>query len=221
MAIDRPYISCLDVFKGVVTVPSPTDMHKFCHILGQPSSFSVLTAVMYDKSIKAIKVKVPDSNEEFLLHPATVRQNDRSSQSVRIHKELKDLQKDPPASCSVDPSDGKLYYGIATFKEFYIFDYGTRSRCCEKEDEDEEGLKRFKISGIDIGHAFLSLIVFLVFAISDTDVQSCLFPESGANMNVLLMNLQLSVGVLASFRFTIFPTTRRGLGYKDFPLHTK
>lgn len=37
---------------------------------------------MYDKSIKAIKVKVPDSNEEFLLHPATVRRNDRSAQSV-------------------------------------------------------------------------------------------------------------------------------------------
>ncbi|KAD3067909.1 hypothetical protein E3N88_35789 [Mikania micrantha] len=42
----------------------------------------VSTAVMYDKSIKAIKVKVPNSNEEFLLHPATVRRNDRSAQSV-------------------------------------------------------------------------------------------------------------------------------------------
>lgn len=37
---------------------------------------------MYDKSIKAIRVKVPDSDEEFLLHPATVRRNDRSAQSV-------------------------------------------------------------------------------------------------------------------------------------------
>ncbi|KAM1155460.1 hypothetical protein ACFX13_026944 [Malus domestica] len=42
----------------------------------------VSTAVMYDKSIRAIRVKVPDSDEEFLLHPATVRQNDRSAQSV-------------------------------------------------------------------------------------------------------------------------------------------
>ena len=45
-------------------------------------SFLVSTAVTYDKSIKAIKVKVPDSDEEFLLHPATVRRNDRSAQSV-------------------------------------------------------------------------------------------------------------------------------------------
>ncbi|KAK7380022.1 hypothetical protein VNO78_32358 [Psophocarpus tetragonolobus] len=42
----------------------------------------VSTAVTYDKSIKAIKVKVPNSEEEFFLHPATVRRNDRSAQSV-------------------------------------------------------------------------------------------------------------------------------------------
>ncbi|XP_061366486.1 fe-S cluster assembly factor HCF101, chloroplastic isoform X1 [Gastrolobium bilobum] len=42
----------------------------------------VSTAVTYDKSIKAIKVKVPDSDEEIFLHPATVRRNDRSAQSV-------------------------------------------------------------------------------------------------------------------------------------------
>ncbi|KAL8160933.1 hypothetical protein V2J09_012422, partial [Rumex salicifolius] len=42
----------------------------------------VSTAVTYDVSIKAIRVKVPDSDEEFLLHPATVRRNDRSAQSV-------------------------------------------------------------------------------------------------------------------------------------------
>lgn len=43
---------------------------------------SVSTAVTYDKSFKAIKVKVPDSDEQFFLHPATVRRNDRSAQSV-------------------------------------------------------------------------------------------------------------------------------------------
>ncbi|XP_039117297.1 fe-S cluster assembly factor HCF101, chloroplastic [Dioscorea cayenensis subsp. rotundata] len=42
----------------------------------------VSTAVTYDKTIRAIRVKVPDSDEEFLLHPATVRRNDRSAQSV-------------------------------------------------------------------------------------------------------------------------------------------
>ncbi|KAF6172912.1 hypothetical protein GIB67_035466 [Kingdonia uniflora] len=42
----------------------------------------VSTAVTYDKALKAIWVKVPDSEEEFLLHPATVRRNDRSAQSI-------------------------------------------------------------------------------------------------------------------------------------------
>lgn len=43
---------------------------------------TVSTAVTYDKYLKAIRVKVPNSDEEFLLHPATVRRNDRSAQSV-------------------------------------------------------------------------------------------------------------------------------------------
>ncbi|KAL0337435.1 UNVERIFIED_CONTAM: Fe-S cluster assembly factor, chloroplastic [Sesamum calycinum] len=42
----------------------------------------VSTAVTYDKSMKAIRVKVPESDEEFFLHPATVRRNDRSAESV-------------------------------------------------------------------------------------------------------------------------------------------
>ncbi|XP_075508932.1 fe-S cluster assembly factor HCF101, chloroplastic isoform X1 [Primulina tabacum] len=42
----------------------------------------VSTAVTYDKSMKAIRVKVPESDEEFFLHPATVRRNDRSASSV-------------------------------------------------------------------------------------------------------------------------------------------
>lgn len=31
--LQRLYISCMDVFKGVGTVPSPTDVQKLCHIL--------------------------------------------------------------------------------------------------------------------------------------------------------------------------------------------
>lgn len=42
----------------------------------------VSTAVTYDATIRAIMVKLPDSNEVFLLNPATVRRNDRSAQSV-------------------------------------------------------------------------------------------------------------------------------------------
>ena len=43
---------------------------------------AVATAVVYDKSIKAIRVKVPGTTEEFYLHPATVRRNDKSAKSI-------------------------------------------------------------------------------------------------------------------------------------------
>lgn len=42
----------------------------------------VATAVVYDKNIRAFRVKVPGTSEEFLLHPATVRRNDSSAQSI-------------------------------------------------------------------------------------------------------------------------------------------
>lgn len=37
---------------------------------------------MYDHKKNAIRVKVPGTTEEFFLHPATVRRNDRSAKSV-------------------------------------------------------------------------------------------------------------------------------------------
>ena len=40
------------------------------------------TAVRYDAAAKAIRVRIPGGEEEFLLHPATVRRNDRSAQSI-------------------------------------------------------------------------------------------------------------------------------------------
>ncbi|KAM0010410.1 putative protein DMP [Helianthus debilis subsp. tardiflorus] len=104
----------------------------------------------------------------------------------------------------IDPFDKKLYYEVKA-----------------ANDEDVERLKRLKINGIDVVHAFVSLVVFLVFAFSDIDVQRCMFPHSGANLSVVMMNLPLGVGILASFLFTIFPTTRRGLGYADIPLHER
>ena len=45
-------------------------------------SKTVATAVVYDSRIRAFRVKVPGTFEEFLLHPATVRRNDRSAQSI-------------------------------------------------------------------------------------------------------------------------------------------
>ncbi|KAM1144698.1 hypothetical protein FF1_033465 [Malus domestica] len=103
-------------------------------------------------------------------------------------------------------NDRKLYYGIATFKGMYIFN------CSNAEDMDRD-LKNYKIKFIDFVHAFMSLFVFLVFALCNFNVQSCFFSEAG--IGELTMNLPLGAGILSSFLFTIFPTTRRGIGYAD------
>ena len=103
--------------------------------------------------------------------------------------------------------DGKLLYGIATFKGLYLFNYNI--------DRDHQDMKRFKLSFIDFVHAFVSLLVFTVFALSNSNVQSCFFPGGGADENALMMNLPLGAGMLSSFLFTIFPTRRRSIGYAD------
>ncbi|PON64408.1 hypothetical protein PanWU01x14_124770 [Parasponia andersonii] len=102
--------------------------------------------------------------------------------------------------------DGKLRYGIATFRGLYVFN-------CE--DSGEKDLEKFKLSFIDLVHGFMSLLLFLVFALSDSNVKSCYLSEVGSDWNALLTNLPLGAGALSSFLFTIFPTTRRGIGYAD------
>ncbi|KAK2976813.1 hypothetical protein RJ640_002212 [Escallonia rubra] len=108
--------------------------------------------------------------------------------------------------------DGKLYYGIATLNGLCIFNCGDHEG---EEREDVEDLAKFRIRCMDFVHAFVSLFVFLIFALSDPDVQMCFFREAGGSDNALTINLPLAAGVLSSFLFVIFPTTRRGIGYAD------
>lgn len=105
-------------------------------------------------------------------------------------------------------TDGKVYYGIATFKGLYIFNYS-------KLENINTDLEKYKIKFLDFVHAFMSLFVFLIFALSNSHVQSCFLSGVGINYSELAMNLPLGAGILSSFFFTIFPTARRGIGYTD------
>ncbi|KAK3014124.1 hypothetical protein RJ639_007916 [Escallonia herrerae] len=60
--------------------------------------------------------------------------------------------------------DGKLYYGIATLKGLCVFNCGDREG---EEREDVEDLAKFRIRCMDFIHAFVSLFVFLIFALSE------------------------------------------------------
>ncbi|TXG65647.1 hypothetical protein EZV62_006922 [Acer yangbiense] len=129
-------------------------------------------------------------------------------------------------------SNGKVYYGIATHKGLYIFNKEEDPNAHDEEEGKDDDQKKKKDGGgstttkkddteeyhirfIDFVHAFSSLLVFLVFATNDSDVQNCFFRHATPNGNALMMNLPLAVGAGASFIFMLFPTTRRGIGYAD------
>ncbi|KAJ9180191.1 hypothetical protein P3X46_008467 [Hevea brasiliensis] len=114
-------------------------------------------------------------------------------------------------------NDKKLYYGIATFKGLYVFNDSDSADGNGSEELDGAQMKNYKITLIDFVHAFASLTVFLVFALSSSDVQECFFPKAGPNEKQLIMNLPLGAGLLSSFLFMVFPTKRRGIGYGDVP----
>lgn len=109
----------------------------------------------------------------------------------------------------IDPTDGKFYYGIVTREGIYILN----PRAKEITDEEKKRLKKYKITPRDYFHAFLSLTVFLIFALTDLNVKNCFFLDAGDDLNQIIINLPLGAGILASLVFTIFPTTRRGIGY--------
>eukprot|EP00252_Welwitschia_mirabilis_P020092 TRINITY_DN4843_c0_g1_i1.p1 TRINITY_DN4843_c0_g1~~TRINITY_DN4843_c0_g1_i1.p1 ORF type:complete len:550 (+),score=134.38 TRINITY_DN4843_c0_g1_i1:125-1774(+) len=62
----------------------------------------VSTSVTYDTSSRAIKVKIPSEDNEFLLHPATVRLSDRSVQSIDEWTGEEKPQK-PDVSKDIEP----------------------------------------------------------------------------------------------------------------------
>ncbi|XP_011023528.1 PREDICTED: uncharacterized protein LOC105124983 isoform X2 [Populus euphratica] len=114
---------------------------------------------------------------------------------------------------SIIGKDGKMYYGIATWKGLYVFnDIDSTDGAGREEMKDKA---ECRITFTDFVHAFTSLTVFLVFALSNSNVQNCFFPKAGANEKALIMNLPLGAGFLASFLFMLFPTKRRGIGYGD------
>ncbi|KAL4637189.1 hypothetical protein ACB092_03G062200 [Castanea dentata] len=110
--------------------------------------------------------------------------------------------------------DGKLYYGFATFKDFWVLNYDSNTSQNVK-NKVRENRKNHNIKPKDYVHAFGSLLVFLIFAFSSSDVLHCFFPDSGENRYSMVLYLPLVSGVLSSFLFSLFPTQRKGFGYGD------
>ncbi|KAL6007729.1 hypothetical protein ACLOJK_033230 [Asimina triloba] len=96
---------------------------------------------------------------------------------------------------------GRLYYGVATFSGMWTFNGGRR--------RPRDPLA-YRLRWGDLFHASLSLVAFLTFAASNTNVEECYYPSLPRKViNVA----PLVVGFMISVLFVVFPTKRRGIGY--------
>lgn len=104
-------------------------------------------------------------------------------------------------------SDGQVYYGLATFKGLWLFDYPDASGAGLPD------LSNFKIRFIDGVHAVLTILVFGAVALRDRNVLQCLYPQPGREIQEVLNILPVGVGLICSLLFMVFPTRRHGIGY--------
>ncbi|KAE8726026.1 putative Late embryoproteinsis abundant protein group 8 protein [Hibiscus syriacus] len=108
---------------------------------------------------------------------------------------------------SVEASDGRVYYGFATFKGLFLFDYP------DPKDSSLPDLSKYRLKFIDGVHAFLSVFVFGAVALRDKNVLNCFYPAPEHETEEVLGIAPAGVGLICSLLFVVFPTTRHGIGY--------
>ena len=105
------------------------------------------------------------------------------------------------------PTDGGVYYGLASFKGMYLFD------CPDPAASGLADLSKFKMRFIDVVHAVLSVLVFISVALRDKNVLSCFYPTPKHETQEVLSIVPVGVGLICSLLFVVFPTRRHGIGY--------
>ncbi|GAB4861409.1 hypothetical protein Ancab_036593 [Ancistrocladus abbreviatus] len=96
---------------------------------------------------------------------------------------------------------GRLYYGVATFSGIWTFN-GGRKRPLVPQD--------YRLRWSDLFHSSLSLMAFLTFAASHSDVVQCYYPKMSRKVT---NTVPLVVGFVVSLLFVMFPSRRRGIAY--------
>ncbi|XP_027113237.2 protein DMP3-like [Coffea eugenioides] len=105
-------------------------------------------------------------------------------------------------------SDGQVYYGFASPRGLWVFDYPAASASGIPGD-----LSKYRLSFIDVVHAVLSVFVFVSVALRDKNVLSCFYPSPSHETEEVLDIFPISIGLICSLLFVIFPTRRHGIGY--------
>ncbi|GLJ06394.1 hypothetical protein SUGI_0038090 [Cryptomeria japonica] len=103
-------------------------------------------------------------------------------------------------------SDGRVYYGLATPKGLYTFEYMSPGNGAPDP-------ARYKLRLVDFVHAFLSLLVFAAIALYDRNVVGCFYPAPEKETEEILGVLPIAIGIVCSMLFLVFPTRRHGIGY--------
>ncbi|KAJ4717423.1 DUF679 domain-containing protein [Melia azedarach] len=107
---------------------------------------------------------------------------------------------------SVMSKDGQVYYGFATFKGLFLFDY-------VGSPTDIPDLSDYRITFRDGVHAVLSVFVFVAVTLRDKNVVSCFYPTPKHQTQEVLSIAPIGIGVICSLLFVVFPTKRHGIGY--------
>ncbi|XP_048136174.1 protein DMP2-like isoform X2 [Rhodamnia argentea] len=98
-------------------------------------------------------------------------------------------------------SDGSTHYGVVTAKGIW------------PSSSSSNSLSGYKLRFSDFVHAFLSVIIFAVLALLDTNTVRCFYPSFETTEKTLIMVLPTVIGSISSTVFTLFPSTRNGVGY--------
>ena len=104
-----------------------------------------------------------------------------------------------------------MFYGFATFKGMWLFDYRTAVASGIPD------LSKYKLGFIDWIHAVLSAFVLVALALRDNNVVSCFYPKPTQGAQRVLDIVPIGIGLICSFLFVIFPTRRHGIGYPVTP----
>ncbi|XP_065863496.1 protein DMP2-like [Euphorbia lathyris] len=100
-------------------------------------------------------------------------------------------------------SDGKVHYGIATKKGLWPGSNGGGS----------VDMSSYKLKFGDFVHSFLTVVVFAVVSLLDSNTVQCFYPSFESTEKTLLMVLPPVIGAISGTVFMIFPNRRHGIGY--------
>ncbi|KAI4378900.1 hypothetical protein MLD38_016319 [Melastoma candidum] len=110
-------------------------------------------------------------------------------------------------SCFTDSyqgDDGATHYGIVTPKGLWPSAGGS-----------SVDLTKYKLRFGDFVHAMLSVFVFTVLALLDTNTVRCFYPSFESTEKTLVMVLPTAIGVVSGGVFALFPGSRHGIGYES------